>query len=171
MKVWKRLSAVILVATLAIGMLTACDGDGTIMTRDPHTFAQWTVECAKTLGVELVEDQSLSEGYAQILEYNKQIFDINFNGTGGSILDITHQRQEVEARTIDGKHFTTIQYQIPEKTGMLDQPSFKANMMKWMKMYLRDMDFTPRKVGAVVRTLPHYKDAPAHEELLIIIMD
>ena len=171
MKVWKRLSAVLLAVAVALGMLTACGDSATLMTRDPHVFAQWTLECAKAEGVELVEDKDLSDGYAQILEYNKQIFDINFNGTEGSILDITHQRQEVEARTIDGKNFTTIEYILPQATGMMDQISFKAEMAKWMKMYIHTLGFTPKRVGAVVRVPPMYKDATPYEELLIIIMD
>lgn len=168
MKIWKKLMAAALVAALSVLMLTACDGE--IMTKDPHTLIQWTQECAKAQGVTLEENNELSEGYYQILDYNKQIYNINFNGAEGSIIDLTHARQAVEARVLDGRQFTTIDFNIPDDTGMLGKISFKTEMNQWMKMYINDLDFTPRKIGAVIFTWPTQDASKKGQTQLIIVI-
>lgn len=167
MKIWKKLMAAALVAALSVLMLTACDGE--IMTKDPHTLIQWTQECAKENGVTLQEDNELSEGYRQVLEYNKTI-----NTVGGDIVDLTNKREEVMQKILGGKHYIEYTTYIPDDLGMLGKISYMTQTRQWMKMYVNDLGFTPKRIGAVVWTWWNRSGddtKPGATELIIVIAE
>ena len=162
MKMWKKLIALVTLTTL---VLTGCGGLGE-MTRDPHTLIEWTQQCAKESGVTLEEDNELSEGYRQVLEYNKII-----NTVGGDIVDLTNKREAVMQKILGGKHYVVYSVYIPDDPGMLEKFSYMVETRRWMKMYINNLGFTPKRIGAVVWTWWTRSGEDTDTELLIVIAD
>ena len=156
MKLWKKLTAAVVLTALALTLFTACGSapqDPGEVTTDVRKVVQWVRESAAEYGVTLEEDETLYEAMRLEVEYDMELEKAQNAQDTERITQLMEEKEAKTAPLWNGRKTGALSFGANSSTHLFEENAVKnAVKLVWPTFCKEQNLANPTKIGGAVMT-------------------